>query len=303
MVVVHTASVLQLGPSEHAEGPVWDGRDQVLMWVDQYRGLIRRARKSPSGLFQELDPFAVGMAIGALAPSSDGGWVIAAGNGFHSLRRDGSMRLIADVLPNEPPLRRMNDGKADPVGRFWAGSMSYGKEFGEGGLYRLSGDTSELMIAGVTISNGLAWTPDASTMYYIDTPTRTVQAFSLDPHGLGVGEVVVRVPEGAGEPDGMCIDREGRLWVALWGGRAVHCYSPNGRLLEIVEVDAVQVSSCCFGGPLGSTLFITTSQEDYGEAEREQDPHAGMIFSVETTTSAPAAAEFSAKQPVTPERG
>ncbi|WP_431278578.1 SMP-30/gluconolactonase/LRE family protein [Leifsonia poae] len=290
MIVERTASVAVDRAAEHAEGPIWDGRDETLMWVDQYRGIVRRARVSESGRLRELDRFDLGMTVGAIAPSSDGGWIVAAGDGFHSLARDGSVHPIADVLPATGPRRRMNDGKADPLGRFWAGSMAYAKDPGAGALYRLDHGEAREVLSGVTISNGLAWADDGATMYYIDTPTQTIMRYVVTDHGVDEGSTVVRIAEADGAPDGMCIDGDGYLWVALWGGRAVHRYDPDGVLVERVSVDAQQVSSCCFGGPDGSTLYITTSQEGYGPAQQVADPLAGMIFACETDTAAPPAA-------------
>jgi sugar lactone lactonase YvrE len=292
MVVERRAAVVVDRAAEHAEGPIWDARDETLLWLDQYRGLVRRAQFSPVGDAIELDPFDVRMAIGAIVPATGGGWAIAAGDGFHLLDRDGSVHPIVDVLPSDGPRQRMNDGKVDPGGRFWAGSMAYTKDPGVAALYRLTGGTVEQVLSGLTISNGLAWNDAGDTMYFIDTPTQTVRRFSVTANGVEEQQVVVRIPESEGAPDGMSIDRDGCLWVALWGGRAVHRYSPEGELLERVAVDAVQVSSCCFGGPDGSTLFITTSGEDYGPADWEADPHAGKIFAVKTGTSAPAAATY-----------
>ncbi|WP_258046221.1 SMP-30/gluconolactonase/LRE family protein [Leifsonia shinshuensis] len=279
------AEVAVEAAAEHAEGPLWDDRDGTLLWVDQYRGIVRRAKPTDGALVEE-SPFDLGMAVGAIVPdraSTDDGWLVAAGAGFHRLDRRGLLTPIADVLPADGLRRRMNDGKLDPLGRFWAGTMAYDKTPGAGALYRLDGDTPRLMLDGVTISNGLAWTPDGGALFYIDTPTRTVRRFTVDGDTLRDGEVVVRIPPEQGAPDGMCVDADGCLWVALWGGGAVHRYDTAGRLLARVEVAAAQVSSCCFGGPDGATLYITTSAEDYDTADLARDPNAGRIFSATPT--------------------
>ena len=286
--VLHAEIVVEAA-AEHAEGPLWDARDGTLVWVDQYRGIVRRAQPSVDGALEEQEPFDLGMPVGAIVPAPGGagddddgdGWLVAAGRGFHRLARDGSLSPIVDVLPDDGVRRRMNDGKLDPHGRFWAGSMAFDKTPGAGALYRLDGDRATVMLDGVTISNGLAWTPDGGTLFYIDTPTQTVRRFAVTSHGLEAAEVVVRIPPEQGAPDGMCIDDDGCLWVALWGGGAVQRYAPDGRLLARVEVAAAQVSSCCFGGPDGSTLFITTSAEDYDAEALARDPRAGMVFAVD----------------------
>lgn len=284
--LVLRAQIAVEAAAEHAEGPLWDDRDGTLLWVDQYRGVIRRARPTATGALVEEPPFELGMAVGAIVPDradEDRGWLVAAGAGFHRLDRAGILTPIADVLPDDGVRRRMNDGKLDPLGRFWAGTMAYDMTPGAGALYRLDGDRPRLMLDGVTISNGLAWTPDGGTLFYIDTPTRTVRRFTVTDAGLGDGEVVIRIPPEQGAPDGMCVDADGCLWVALWGGGAVQRYDTGGRLLARVEVAAAQVSSCCFGGPDLATLYITTSAEGYDEAALQRDPHAGRIFSATPT--------------------
>jgi sugar lactone lactonase YvrE len=188
----------------------------------------------------------------------------------------------------------MNDGKCDPAGRFWAGSMAWAKTPAAASLYCLAPD-GRVTVArtNLTISNGSAWTPDGRSMYFIDTPTQRVDRFAVTPNGeLRDQETVVQIDRDLGAPDGMCIDGDGCLWVALWGGNAVHRYSPHGELLAVVNVDAPQVSSCAFGGPDRRTLFITTSQEGYDQETSECHPLAGRVFSVRLDTSGPEAAPF-----------
>jgi sugar lactone lactonase YvrE len=188
----------------------------------------------------------------------------------------------------------MNDGKCDAQGRFWAGSMSEDEVTGAATLYRLDPDlTLTPVLRDVTISNGLAWSADGRTFFYADTPTQRVDAFTVTDEGtLTDRRTVVRLPDGAGLPDGMCIDTEGALWVALWGGHAVRRYAPTGELLAVVEVDAAQVSSCCFGGPALDTLFITTSQEGMDGAARAADPNAGRLFAAAVGVTGTPAARF-----------
>jgi len=160
-------------------------------------------------------------------------------------------------------------------------------------LYRLDPDlTLTVALTGVTISNGMAW-PGDQTMYYIDTPTGRVDRFRVRDDGtLADRTPVIEVDGGA--PDGMCIDDEGCLWVALWGGHAVHRYAPTGELLAVVAVDAPQVSSCCLGGADGRTLFITTSQEGMSADDRARHPHPGKLFSVDVGVTGRPAAAFGA---------
>ena len=190
-------------------------------------------------------------------------------------------------MPNpltEPSLR-FNDGKCDPAGRFWVGTFDLEQKPHAGTLYRLDPDGSlHVMLRGITNSNGIAWSLDKKLMYYIDTPTLTVQAFDYD-HATGAianPRVIIRIPEGAGFPDGMTIDAEGKLWVALWGGGAVHRYHPaTGALLQAVAVPAPYTSSCAFGGPDLKTLYITTARGGLSPEQLEEFPESGNVFAVE----------------------
>jgi sugar lactone lactonase YvrE len=280
--------------SGHAEGPLWDTRSSQLLWVDQYDGLVQVASFEPAtATLRTRRTYQVGHPVGAIVPARAGGWMLAGGPGFVHLSPDGVVTPLAEVEADEPRTR-MNDGKCDPRGQFWAGTMAWDKTPRAGALYRLNHDlTTTVTLQGVTISNGLAWSGDGTQLYYIDTPTRAIDRFSLTEDGaLSARTTVIRIDEGAGDPDGMCIDDEGCLWVALWGGHAVRRYSPAGELLDVVEVDAPLVSSCCLGGPDMRTLFITTSQEDMSPADRAAHPHSGKIFCAEVAVPGPPAADF-----------
>lgn len=262
--------------ADHAEGPLWDDVRGELLWVDLNAGLVRRATWDPPRL-RAVRTFSLGEAVGAVVPCADpgDGWIVASEFGFARLGADGSLRKLAE--PERGRGTRMNDGAADPRGRFWAGSMARDRTPGAGSLYRLDATGAVRVLAGVTISNGLAWrSPDEC--YYIDTPTQRVDLLTTD----GRRETAFPIDPDLGAPDGMTIDSEGALWVALWGGSAVGRFSPRGEVLALVEVPATQVSSCCFGGPDLTTLFITTSQEGFTPERSAAEPHAGKLFAVET---------------------
>jgi len=219
--------------------------------------------------------------IGAAALRSSGGLVLAVRDGFGALDpASGRFDMIAPVEADDPTIR-MNDGKVDPAGRFWAGTMGVDHRPGVGTLYRLDPDLRvSPMVTGVSISNGLDWSLDGRTMYYIDTPTRRVDRFAFE---VATGSIAERTPavairDGAGSPDGMTVDAEGFLWVALWDGWSVERYSPDGRLDRRVEVPAAQTSSCAFGGPDLDLLFITTAQEGFPPGGHPDQPHAGGLF-------------------------
>jgi sugar lactone lactonase YvrE len=191
---------------------------------------------------------------------------------------------IVAVEPDLPG-NRCNDGKRDPAGRFWIGTMSRsGEGVGAGALYRLENDgTLTRVLSGLTIANGMTWSPDQRTMYFIDSPTREVWAFDFDPADSAISNrrTVVRVPESLGWPDGITIDDKGNLWVAHWGAGCVARWEArSGRLLETIATDCPHTSSCCFGGVDERDLYITTSQLGLSATELARAPHSGCLFRV-----------------------
>jgi sugar lactone lactonase YvrE len=201
--------------------------------------------------------------------------VLALGRGFAIAADDLTGLVSLGELWGDPGVR-LNEGGCDPDGRFYCGSMAYDERPGAGVLYRLALDgTVTPVLRDVTISNGLAWSPDGGTAYYVDTPTHRIDAFSYVDGSLRDRRPVVHIPADVGSPDGLTVDAAGRLWVALWGGAAVHCYEPDGRLVERLRVPATNVTACTFGGPDLGTLFVTTSQQN---VDRTAEPLAGALF-------------------------
>jgi sugar lactone lactonase YvrE len=260
-----------------AEGPVWDGRDEVLVWVDIERHLVHR-----------FDPragddraFDVGQAVGAIVPHEDGGYVLAMRDGFARLRAlGGPLELIAPVERDKPG-NRMNDGKCDCNGRFWAGTMALDYGDGAGAFYCLGrGRAVERVLDSVTISNGLGWSPDDRLLYYIDSPTQAIDVFAFDPETGRIGgrRRLIEIPAEVGMPDGMTVDAEGGLWVALWGGWAVHRYTPGGALDRVVRLPVANVTCCGFAGPDLDELYITTARFELAEHDLAEQPHAGGLF-------------------------
>ena len=192
----------------------------------------------------------------------------------------GAPEIVAS--PEQDPDVRFNDGKCDPAGRFWAGGMERDAKPVRASLWRLDPDGSaHRMIPGVTISNGIAWSLDSRIMYYIDTPTRELAAFSFDLATGSIADrrVAARFPEELGHPDGMTIDAEGMLWVAMWGGGCVTRWDPGaGRMLARIEVAASQASSCAFGGPALEDLYVTSARGKLSPSALASEPHAGGIF-------------------------
>jgi sugar lactone lactonase YvrE len=272
-----TAELVADARTNLGEGPVWDDREQCVWWVDILGESIHRT----DPVTGQDDTILVGQMVGALGLRQRGGLVAAVRDGFVAIDpSSGRIERVADVEADRPRTR-MNDGKVDPQGRFWAGTTDLDHRPGLGTLYRLDADhTVSPMLADVTISNGLDWTADGATMYFIDTPTRQVDRFSFGPSFGSISDRkrAVAIRPGAGHPDGMTLDAEDHLWVALWDGWAVERYAPDGNLELRVEVPVAQVSSCTFGGSDLDVLFITTAQKEFPAEGKPDQPHAGGLF-------------------------
>lgn len=260
------------------EGPCWDDTNNVLYWVD----IMGKNLHKYDPATDTNETYHIGQLIGAAVPSKSGGLVLALENGFYKFYPDSEeLKPITDPeshLPNN----RFNDGKCDKAGRFWAGTMPMSGGGKVGALYCLDTDYEvKTVLKDVSLSNGIAWTPDHRTMYYIDTPTREVAAFDYDVEtgSLSNKRVVITFTEDRGNPDGMTIDEEGMLWIAEWGGYQVGRWDPNtGKLLEALPIPAAQVTSCAFGGENLDTLYITTAA--IGQENKPDQPFAGGLFSI-----------------------
>ncbi len=263
------------------EGPAWDVTDQALYWVDILAKQVHCFCWGQDQVVQ-LDEY-----VGCVAPCRRGGLIVALKDSFWTMDRTGKERtLLARV--QEPPTNRFNDGKCDPAGRFLAGTMDMNEAAPSGALYSLAaGRPLRKLLEGITISNGLTWSPDYRMLYYIDTPTRQVRAFDYD---LETGDlrrprVALDVPSELGWPDGMTSDCEGRLWIALWGGGRVVCWNPlTGRREAEVLVPAPHVTSCVFGGERLDRLYITTARVGLEPPALERFPLSGGLFEALTDT-------------------
>jgi sugar lactone lactonase YvrE len=271
---------LELVLDAHAnlgEGPAWDDTAGLLIWVDIPAGRVHRFDPSTGS----DETFDVGQPVGAAVPTADGRLALAVSDGFALLDPETrALERIADVEA-ELPETQMNDGKCDPAGRFWAGTKDNDGRRPIGSLYRLDGDsTVDRIVTDVVISNGLGWSPDGRTMYYIDSKTYAVDAFDFD---MGTGSAsrrrrAIATPEPWGLPDGMTVDEEGFLWVAFWGGSAVRRFAPDGSVAAVIEFPVSQVTSCAFGGEELADLYVTSASGGLTPEERARQPHAGGLF-------------------------
>jgi sugar lactone lactonase YvrE len=259
------------------EGPVWDARIGRVAWVDILEGRLHLT--APDG---ETRTIRLPSPVGSIAPRARGGWVAALADGFWAVADDGSVECLADVQSDRPDLR-FNDGKCDPQGRFWAGTMALDHRADAGALYRLDADLSvHRLLDGVAISNGLDWSLDGRTMYYIDTPTRRIDRFDFDPADGSISgrRPFATVGSADGSPDGLTVDAEGGVWVALWDGWTVRRYLPDGSIDREIRLPVSEVTCPAFGGPDLDELYITTAWELLSAEQHAREPLAGALFRV-----------------------
>ena len=264
--------------AETGEGPIW-WKDR-LYWVDIPAGKLHTYLPET----EERLTTTLAHQIGTVVPRASGGLVLALDNGF-ALFDPITNKLTP--LPNPPAevlAGRFNDGKCDPRGRFWAGTMAQIDGVGRGSLYRLDTDFQcHEMLTGIGCSNGIAWSLDETRMYYIDTNKNNVMEFpyQVETGAIAGGRVLIskQLDRSEGAFDGMTMDDLGRLWIGLWQGCSVVCYDPDrDEIVDVIEVPAKNVTACWFGGDDLQDLYITTATEDMTEEDRRTYPHAGGLF-------------------------
>lgn len=261
------------------EGPIWDEEKGVLYWVDILSSMVYVYDPATG----ENRGYNVGQHVGTVVPRAAGGLMLAVYDGFAAFDLDTQQLTLianpeADIADN-----RFNDGKCDPAGRFWAGTMAYNEQKTQGSLYRLDADFSvHKMLGNIGIANGIVWSLDNRTMYYIDSAANTVRAFDYDlTSGNIANERVVIRTDGMGLPDGMAIDAEGMLWVAHFGGSCVRRWNPHtGEVISTVQLPASQITACAFGGADLATLYITSAAVGLDATALAREPQAGSLFAV-----------------------
>lgn len=270
-VVVRRAGLL-------CEGPLWDPRIERLLWVDIPLGLVHQLDVATGEDAVVRD---VGQPVGCVALRGSGGYVVATERAVAMADVDWqAVEQIAE-LPCQPELTRTNDGACDPWGCFWVGTVAHDEGPGAGALYRLdaSGAVTQVL-DGVSVSNGIDWSPDRSTMFYVDSGTGRVDLFDVDPddgHVAGRRPLVEIELPGA-VPDGLTVDAEGFVWVAVWDGGRIRRYTPDGRLDREVLLPVTRVTSVAFGGPRLDALYVTTARDGLSAADLERQPLAGSVF-------------------------
>ncbi len=281
-------SLWTAGGYDLAEGARWV--TDRLVFVDILSGRLFEVSGTEPGSPQLLADLPV--PLGAVAPLRDapGDWIVAAGTGIALLRAGGELEWLDRPEDGGSVETRMNDAVCDPAGRFWAGSMAYDGTEGAGSLYRTDADgTVRKVLDGLTIANGPAFDLNGTSIYFADTPTGKIFRAAVDPATgeLGEPEIFVRIPAEEGAPDGMVVDEEGFLWVALWGGSAIRKYAPNGNLAAHVPVPAEQPTSVCLT-PSDGRLFVTTARVGLNNPPET----SGAILSVEVTSAGRPARTF-----------
>ena len=263
--------------AELGEGPIWDAARRSLLFVDIMRGHVHEFDPA-TGRDRVLE---VGQPVGAVAPTVRGDWVLAARDGFFRLNPStGQVTLVAPVEADDLTTR-MNDGYVDARGRFWAGTMGMGGLRDRGSLYRLDPNgTVSRHVTGVTISNGIDWSPDGRLMYHVDTGLGRVDVFDFDETrgSLANRRPFVTIEPDAGSPDGLIVDALGGVWIAIWEGAALHRYFADGTLDTIVPVPVSLVTKCAFAGPNLSDLYVTTAWIDLDATEQGRQTAAGGLF-------------------------
>jgi sugar lactone lactonase YvrE len=268
------AEVVVKAAAETGEGPVWDARTGQLVWVDIPAGLLHRSDVSTGA----DTVTAVGMMLGAVAVAAAGGWAAAAEDGFGLIDAAGRLGLVDRALPD--PGTRMNDAACDSRGRMWAGSLGVGVAPRAGMLHCWEpGQQSRVVLRGLTLPNGIAWSLSGRQMYVADSSAGVVYEFGFDPDDgrLGPQRVIIEVPPAEGVPDGLCTDADGCLWLAVWGGWQVRRYDPEGHLLAAVGFPVAQPSACAFGPD--TTLYVTSAWEGLPAGHGQE--LAGSVFALD----------------------
>jgi sugar lactone lactonase YvrE len=275
-----SVSVVAHAQDQVGECPIWCPATSRLYWIDIRAPALRRV----SPMDGKVESWILPEFVGSFAIREAGGFLIALQSGFYRSEEFGGGLSLIHAPEPDLPKNRLNDGRCDPAGRFWVGSM---QDFGgppAGSLYRLDPDGScHRMLPGLTMPNGLAWTPDGATMYLADSWHGTIRAFpfAVDSGTIGTPRLFVDTTQHPGKPDGSAMDADGCLWSAEYGGWRVVRYARDGTIDRTIKLPVAQVAACAFGGPDLRTLYITTARQKLGAEALASQPLAGAVFAVQ----------------------
>ncbi len=273
---VANATVSMLG-----ESPVWDPIAKTVLWVDVHAGIVRVGTLQSGGAVAVRETVEVGRPVSSVVIAEGGGWLMAIGDECVLRESDGTVER-RERIPL-PPGSRLNDGGTDPAGRYLVGSCRDGGGSAEEVLLRLSAEGPATIIDDdLTLSNGLGWSSAGTTMYSVDSHRHCIYRRAYDPDSGSIGPRTEWLVISDGIPDGICVDEEDHVWVAIWGAGEVRRYSPDGELAALVHVPAPNTTSVAFAGPELNLLLITTATEGMTEAEGARFPQAGNLFAVRT---------------------
>ncbi len=265
-----------------AEGPYWHAERGSFFWVDIEKGVLYECHLAN----METQTWKFDRRLTLVVEGIDDKLILAMDSKIARFDLEtGHLEYLVEV-EKELPLNRFNDGACDAEGRLWVGTMCTDSTPEAGSFYRIGRDLkAEKQLSKVSISNGLAWTADNKTLYYIDSPTQQVDAyhFNLKTGNMNFDRTVITIPEEMGTPDGMSIDREGKLWIGHYGGHGIYRWDPNtGKLLAKIDLPVPNVTSCAFGGENLDLLLVTTARENLSDAQLAQYPESGDVFLIRT---------------------
>ncbi len=277
------ASLLYPSQCYLGEGPLWHAERKSCFWVDIENGVLYEYH----WLSKQINHWKFDGKLSMVLEGKNNHLILALNRSISKFNLEfGSLELLADI-EKELTENRCNDGACDSHGRLWVGTMHLQHNNGAGSLYCIDHNLEVYKKVGkVTISNGLAWSPDYKRMYYIDSPTQLVRSFFFNEESgeIKFEKIVIRVPVEMGTPDGMAIDEEGMLWIAQWGGFGVYRWNPDsGKLIEQVKIPVPNVTSCAFAGEQLDHLIITTARENLSEQQLKKYPESGDVFCVHTS--------------------
>ena len=266
--------------AELGEGPIWIASEQALYFVDIKGGQLHRYQPSS----EQRQSFTLPGLPSFVVPAEDDSLIVGMGMALHRFCEDRLQEVLA--LIEGDPQCRTNDASVDPQGRLWFGTMDLGQQRPVGKVYRYDGDSVHPAGRGCAITNGPAISPDGNTLYHVDTLARTIWAFDISERDtLCDGKVFANIDAEHGYPDGVTVDAEGAVWVALWGGSCVRRYSPEGELLASIALPCTQVTKIAFGGKDLRTVFVTSARTGLSAEALQEQPLAGGLFAFESSVA------------------